>query len=283
MKSTSTWLSAAILAATCLTSGSAQAQSQPQAQPQPQALRLREIKDLDTFDPNWIMTLCTLPGLDCNKVEVPRLFERKSESGAEYYAVLEGLVLARLVRQAPGPWQLLNRWSFADYPLVPRRDEATGSYSQIDMHPALYPAGPELWAIAVLTTVIESYSGGGATFRKADFVVLDRTSSDIGEKHKLFEGVPFSCRKTVRACFSEQDHRSSKQCHDESSGYLTLNVSPSSSASFYEWTATWHETVLAGGKPKTTAAKTQTPALLRSGVKGAGTDAFPFCRGGPIE
>lgn len=270
-------LSQVCLTAALLAAGSVHAQTPPQA------VRLREIKDLDKLDPDWLMSLCNLPGIDCNKVEVPRLFERKTDNGVEYYATLEGLALARLVMKAPGQWQVLNRWSFADYPLVPRKDEEAGSYSQINMHPALYPAGPDLWAIAVLTDITESYSGGGAAFTKADFVVLDPKASEIGEKQRLYAAVPFSCRKTVRACFSEKDYKSSKQCHDESSGYLTLKIAPLAAGNRYDWTATWHETLLPGGKSKAAQTKTQTEAALKPGVKGAGADAFPFCDGGPAE
>jgi hypothetical protein len=75
-------LSVAVLAGTLLSSGSAYAQSQPQA------VRLREIKDLDKLDANWIMGICNLPGLECNKVEAPRLFERKTNTGREFYALM---------------------------------------------------------------------------------------------------------------------------------------------------------------------------------------------------
>lgn len=270
------YLSVAFLTAASLTVAGAQAQTQPQP------VRLREIKDLDKLDPNWIMGMCNLPGLDCNKVEVPRLFERKTDKGVEYYATLEGLALARLTMNAPGQWQILDRWSFANYPLTPRKDEEKGSYSQINMHPALYPVGPDQWAIAVLTDITESYSGGGASFTKADFVMLDPKASEIGEKQRLLAGIPFSCQKSIRACFSEKEYKTSANCHEESSGYLTLKVAPSPSGGFYDWTATWHETVRPGGTPKATQTKTQKVAELKLGAQATAPD-FPFCEGGPAE
>jgi hypothetical protein len=267
--------SLALLAAMSLTIAGAQAQTQPQA------VRLREIKDLDKLDPNWIMGMCNLPGLECNKVEVPRLFERKTDKGVEYYATLEGLALARLTMNAPGQWQLLDRWSFANYPLTPRKNEENGSTSQISMHPALYPVGPDQWAIAVLTDISETYSGGGASFTKADFVMLDPKVSEISEKQRLLAGIPFSCQKSIRACFSEKDYKTSANCHEESSGYLTLKVTHAA-GNFYDWTATWHETVRPGGTPKATQTKTQKVAALKLGAQSAVPD-FTFCEGGPAQ
>ncbi len=268
------YLSLAFLTAASLTIAGAHAQTQPQA------VRLREIKNLDKLDPNWIMGLCNLPGIECNKVEVPRLFERKTDKSVEYYATLKGLILARLSMSTTGQWQLLDHWSFADYPLTPRKDEEKGSSSQINMHPALYPVGPDQWAIAVLTDIIESYSGGGASFTKADFVMLDPKISDVSEKQRLLAGIPFSCEKSIRACFSEKEYKTSANCHEESSGYLTLKVAPSSAGGLYDWTATWHETVRPGGKPKAMWRNTQTVATLKLGAQAAEPD-FPFCEGGP--
>lgn len=254
-----------------------------EAQEQPQAVRLKEIKDLDRLDPNWIMGICNLPGLECNAVDVPRLFERKTESGVEYYAAMEGLALARLVMKAPGQWQLLNLWSFANYPLVPRKDEDAGSYAQIDMHPALYPAGPNLWAIAVLKRQTESYSGGGAEFVTADFVTLDPKATKVTEKQRLFAAVPFSCSKTIRACFTEKEYKTSPHCNGENSGFLTLKFTPSSSSSLYEWAATWHETSWPGGVPKSAQTKTQTTATLKPGQQAVVPGTFAFCDGGPVD
>ncbi len=248
-----------------------------------QAIRLKEIKDIDKLDPNWIMGLCNLPGLTCSKVDVPRLFERKLKSGVEYYATLEGLSLARLAMKAPGQWQLLNLWRFADYPLVPRKDEEAGSYSQIDMHPALYPIGPDLWAIAVLKSQRESYSGGGAEFVTADFVALDPKVTEVREAQRIFGAVPFSCSKMIRACFSEKEYKTSPHCHDESDGHLTLKFTPSAAGQAYDWTATWHDTSWPSGVPMKAQTKTQTTAALKPGKEAVSPGTFDFCMGGPAD
>jgi hypothetical protein len=256
--------------------GSAQAQSPLTA------IRLKEIKDLDRLDPDWIMGMCNLPGLECNKVEEPRLFERKTESGTEYYALMEGRTLSRLVMKAPGQWQLLNRWSFENYPFAPRED-GSDEPTMIDIHPALYPAGPDLWAVAVLTSRTEGYSGGGAQFVTADFVALDPKATDVGEKQRLFSAVPFSCSKTVRACFTPKDYKTSPHCQDETTGFLTLKFTPSSSGSLYDWAATWNQTSWPAGVPKSAQTKTQVVAALKRGQQAVAPDTFAFCEGGAAD
>ncbi|MCG7391432.1 hypothetical protein MHY87_00735 [Microvirga sp. ACRRW] len=264
-----------LLAAVCILG----IQSTAQAQSQLQAVRLREIKDLDKLDPNWIMGVCNLPGLECNKVEVPRLFERKTETGREFYAVMVNRTISRLEMKAPGQWQLLNRWSFEKYPLPTAQD---GSEARmIDIHPALYPAGPGLWAVAVLDDKLESYSGGGAQFVIADFVTLDPAITDIDEDQRKFGNIPFSCNKTVRACFTEKEHKTSPHCHDESTGYLTLKYAATTASRYYDWTATWNETSWPAGVPLSKEKTTQQTLALKPDSKSEAFDAFAFCDGGP--
>lgn len=269
-----TYLSGAFLSGLLPAGGMAHAQSQPQA------VRLREIKELDKLDPDWIMGLCNLPGLECNKVEEPRLFERRTETGREFYAAMVNRTISRLVMTAPGQWQILNRWSFETYPLPAAED---GSEARmVDIHPALYPAGPGLWAVAVLTTRTESYSGGGAQFITADFVTLDPDVAEIGEGQRRFGNIPFSCTKTARACFTEKDHKTSPHCQDESSGYLTLKYAASAAGRDYDWTATWNETSWPGGVPRSARKTTQQMLALKPGSTSVAKDAFAFCDGGPI-
>lgn len=254
-----------------------------QAQESFQAIRLKAITDLDRLDPNWIMGICNLPGLECNKVEEPKLYEHKTAAGAEYYAVMVNRTISRLAMKAPGQWQVLNLWSFEKYP-TPSKPEGAGDPRMLDIHPALYPAAPDLWAIALLSATTESYSGGGANFTKADFVLLDPKASDVTEEQRLHAAIPFSCSKQVRACFSEKDYKKNMpRCHDESSGFLTLTYAASPTGKLYEWTATWHETVWRAGTPKSAQTKTQTVAALVPGQDPAARDAFPFCDGGPVE
>jgi hypothetical protein len=257
-----------------------------QAQTQPQAVRLREIKDLDKLDPNWIMGMCNLPGLECNKVEEPKLYERKTETGSEYYAVMVNRTISRLVMKAPGQWQLLNRWSFEKYPLPASADDSDAR--MIDIHPALYPAGSSLWSVAVLHRIMEGYSGGGAEFVIADFVTLDPNLTEIGEDQRRYNNVPFSCSKTVRACFTEKEQKTSAHCQDETSGYLTLKFEINPASNFHDWTATWNETSWPAGVAKSAQTKSQQTARLDPvkhavGARGYMPKTFSFCEGGPVD
>jgi hypothetical protein len=183
--------------------------------------------------------------------------------------------------KAPGEWELLNRWSFERYPLPPSED---GSEARmIDIHPALYPAGPGVWAVAVLNRKVESYSGGGAEFVTADFITLDPEALDVGETQRLFGNVPFSCSKIVRACFTEKEYKTSPHCHGESSGYLTLKYAPNPTNRSYDWTATWNETSWPGGVPRSAQRTTRKTLSLKPGPQSVASDAFAFCDGGPAD
>lgn len=254
-----------------------------QAEEPIQAVRLIEIRDLDKLDPNWIMGICNLPALECNKVEEPKLYERKMATGSEYYAVTVNKMISRIVMKAPGRWEVLNTWNLENYPAPPKADEV-GDPRTLDIHPALYPAAPNLWAVALLFTQAESYSGGGAGFEKADFVVLDPRVSEVTESQRLFAAVPFSCSKLVRACFSGKDYKTKMpHCHDESSGFLTLKYVRPSTGKSYRWIATWHETMWRAGVPKSAQIRTQSAAILKPGEQAVAPGTFRFCNGGPVD
>ena len=65
------------------------------------------------------------------------------------------------------------------------------------------------------------YSGGGAGIERASFYEL----LDDGQQRVFIQNYPFSFSRMIRACFSEQDYKSSKgKCHDEDS--LSLEIRP---------------------------------------------------------
>src|SRR5690606_9576597 len=97
-----------------------------------------------------------------------------------------------------------------DYPFAePVAGEPEDGAKPLEIHPALYPAGPGLWAVAVLTRGREGYSGGGAEFVTADFVRLEPEAAEVGASQRLYASVPFSCSKIVRACFTEKEYKTS--------------------------------------------------------------------------
>ncbi|WAU72761.1 hypothetical protein [Acinetobacter sp. TR11] len=87
--------------------------------------------------------------------------------------------------------------------------------------PKLFPMDQNRYAIAVIDTFSEMYSGGGAGIERASFYELKGS----GQTHRFIENYPFSFSRMIRACFSEQDYKSSKgKCHDEDR--LSLDIRP---------------------------------------------------------
>ena len=87
--------------------------------------------------------------------------------------------------------------------------------------PKLFPIDQNRYAIAVIDTVSEMYSGGGAGIERASFYELKHS----GKMQPFIQNYPFSLNRMIRACFSEQDYASSKgHCHDEDA--LILDIRP---------------------------------------------------------
>ena len=87
--------------------------------------------------------------------------------------------------------------------------------------PKLFPMDQNRYAVAVIDTFSEMYSGGGAGIERANFYEL----KDSGQTHRFIENYPFSFNRMIRACFSEQDYVTSKgKCHDEDR--LSLEIRP---------------------------------------------------------
>ncbi|ENW82850.1 hypothetical protein F909_01126 [Acinetobacter sp. ANC 3929] len=112
-------------------------------------------------------------------------------------------------------FKLLKQWHI---PLMPAEEvKRSGQY----IFPKLFPMDQNRYAIAVIDTFSEMYSGGGAGIERASFYEL----KDSGKTHRFIENYPFSFNRMIRACFSEQDYESSKgKCHDEDG--LSLDIRP---------------------------------------------------------
>ena len=62
------------------------------------------------------------------------------------------------------------------------------------------------------------YSGGGATYESIDLIEFSGDEAHLG--NYLYTNIPFSCSKTIRACFNHWEYKKYKHCHDESYGIL---------------------------------------------------------------
>lgn len=122
--------------------------------------------------------------------------------------------IAQFGNSATG-FKLLRQWHI---PLVAEEEMArSGQY----VFPKLFPMDQNRYAIAVIDTFSEMYSGGGAGIERASFYEL----KDYGKTYRFIENYPFSFNRMIRACFSEQDYESSKgKCHDEDG--LSLDIRP---------------------------------------------------------
>lgn len=160
-------------------------------------------------------------------------------------------------------------WDFAEQPHTHPPSADGGKAPPFEIHPALYPVGERGLAIALVSEVREMYSGGGASFRTADFIVLDATRT------VAYGAVPFSCSKMVRACFSERDYARG-HCHDESSGALTIRYPDGEG----RWTFQWRETEWPAFKPKSRETTARTAFEIAPGNQERPA-SVAFC-GGPM-
>jgi len=206
-----------------------------QASAGPSAQVFDLVKKPESVDPEWRVRLCALLPQPCDPQTLGLYRPRGGAAGEHVVIAAEPLAMARVQRgKGAGGWQLERLHDFSGYAAA-KRDAASGSVAdaQFSLAPALYPLAEGQWAAAVLQTVSEGYSGGGASFSKADFVPLEGTRI-------VAEGIPFSCTKMVRACFSEKEYRQSKHCHDESSGSLRISYAEAARPGEpYRWQYTW--------------------------------------------
>lgn len=167
------------------------------------------------------------------------------------------------------------QWDFSGYAHSLAANDDGAEPSPLVLHPALYPGFGEGFSVALVREQREMYSGGGASFGVADFVAVE-AGGRVGPV--LYSAVPFSCQKMIRACFSERDYRTSKHCHDESSGYLTIATPVAG-----EWLFTWHETEWPADTRARDSAKSSSRFRLPRGAAGKDRSLPPevsFC-GGP--
>ena len=179
--------------------------------------------------------------------------------------------------------QAAHHWDFADYAHT-RPPSGADPGEPLEIYPALYPAGDGRYAIALVRRHGEMYSGGGAGFAYADFVLLNTADPADSSKPLLYAGMPFSCSKMVRACFFEREYKTSPHCHDEMSGYLTLQFP--ARAGGVGWSFTWHQTDWPAHVTKARARHTRTRFTLPSAHSTGDATAVPknvsFC-GGPVS
>ncbi len=240
------------------------------AAPAPSAQVFDPVAKPESLDAQWRERLCALLPQPCN-VQQLGLYRARGGTPADYVVLsAEPLAMARVKRGAePKGWQLDRLNDFSAYVASLKKEDSEGARdTRLSLAPALYPLAEGQWAVAVLHTVSEMYSGGGASFDTADFVPLE------GGKPAQ-EGIPFSCFKMIRACFSEKEYKTSKHCHDESNGSLRIAYGAAAKPGApYDWQYTWLQSEWPQNEPQRATSTTRIRFTAKT------TERADFC-GGP--
>ncbi|WP_395320658.1 hypothetical protein [Variovorax sp. UC74_104] len=235
----------------------------------PSAQVFDAVKKPESIDAQWRANLCSLLPQPCNAQQLG--LYRPRGAAPNNYVVLsaEPLAMARISRADARSWKLDRLHDFSDYAQAQKKDsDASRSEARLSLAPALYPVAEGKWAVAVLQTVSEGYSGGGASFDTADFVPLEGGKA-------VQEDIPFSCSKMIRACFSEKEYKTSKHCHDESFGSLRIAYGETfKPGAPYDWQYTWVQTEWPQNEPRSAATTTRVLFTAKT------TERAGFC-GGP--
>lgn len=140
-------------------------------------------------------------------------------------------MLVALDAKSPTDPALARQWDFSAYR---HSYVADTTVEPLKIYPALYALGGGRYAIAVLSTLVESYAGGGATYEVADIVALDEHAPTAATPWKIaYATLPFACHKSLRACFSPQERQ---PCLEQYEGVLLVQGPPEA------WHLSWKET-----------------------------------------
>jgi hypothetical protein len=237
-------------------------------------------------DRDWQHKVCELASAECGAAdaqsgtdEAPALYRVKDDTPGNYYAILPGPQLLKLSFASANGWKVQRQWHFSDYQPADRV-EGDGDAPPLKIYPALYPLGGERVAVAVLAGWHESYSGGGGGWENADFVELQPDGGHASTPR--ISRLPFSCSKSIRACFSERDYKNSPHCSEDFDGSLRLRFVPGASAGKLDWIATWKETHWPGMEPQSKTTYSSVSVTLPAGQNPAAagaslSDKVSFC------
>ncbi len=256
----------------------------------PVARLFDSVDHAERLDPRWRSRLCALLPQPCSDDSL-RLFRPRGGARNSYMVLadqpLAMATVTRAGRAGAVRWRVQTLHDFSGYTHSMSASSA-GLSPRVSLAPALYPLGAGKQAVAVLWSVSEMYSGGGGSFSTADFVPLEPALRAGAGREAVYPGIPFSCSKLIRACFSEAQYRSTKHCHDEIDGGLRIGYgaptkalanSPAraggkASREPSSWRFSWHEVEWPAFEPQSK----RSIRNIRFGP--TNTARVPFC-GGP--
>ena len=201
----------------------------------------RQIKALvlsqdNQFPQNLITALCKTNSLAC-PLKPAQVFRDKNKK--IYFIDNDNLTFMSVDLAGKNKISISGYWDFSSF--QPSSPIPYDDRSKISIYPALYPVAEKTWALALVISYSEAYAGGGGWFQVADFVILKQDQSGVGTYAVLYETIPFSCAKQLRACFSEEEHKKSPHCIEESSGILRIAFSQEKKAPRFKWQFTWED------------------------------------------
>lgn len=132
------------------------------------------------------------------------------------YYLIDDLKMYQLSKNN-NKFKIQQKWDFTDYQPISQRPrwasyDEEDKFGQLSIFPKLFPINESEYSIAIIQSWSEGYSGGGMGEEVADFLKLKSN----GQYQQVFQNIPFSMNRMIRACFSEKDYKESgERCHDE--------------------------------------------------------------------
>ncbi|WP_173911547.1 hypothetical protein [Acinetobacter sp. Marseille-Q1618] len=155
--------------------------------------------------------LCELLSEHCQEKPNWALYK----TAQQQYYLIDHLKLYQLKNENKN-WHIQAKWDFSDYPAETQTPHwakfQQDDQKNLSIFPKLFPVSATEYAIAIVGSWSEGYSGGGMGEEVADFLKIKNN----GQYMQLFQNIPLSMYRMVRACFSEADYEEAQgKCHDE--------------------------------------------------------------------
>ena len=134
----------------------------------------------------------------------------------EQFYVIQNLKLVAIGLQQNN-YKILNQWDFSKYQPLSQKSRWAFQYEgdeieNLSIFPTLFPISEQDYAVGIVQSWQEGYSGGGMFEEVVDFLQL----KESGQYQQVFQNIPLSMYRMIRACFSEADYNESNgKCHDE--------------------------------------------------------------------
>ena len=154
------------------------------------------------------------------------------------FYLIDGAQQIVFLEKSPS-YKVKTTWNFEGYQHTSVEPQgAPGADVALSIYPALYPLNSNKMAVAIIKTEFETYSGGGRTYKTADFLELKNN----GSYSVALKSIPFYMDEMIRACFSEEEYRNNPHCHDESMSVLLIKYHDDKKL-YYRWELRYTDTI----------------------------------------